>query len=153
MARKRTIPSRQIVVALAIGVVASLIGALIYSGVFAPRVYRVQIIPVEEGQPLKISTETLRETRNPDGILFVQATMTTKKDNGSIVVEVQPKDENVWYEQQVQQVGKRTYIARIQLGSKEWPIRGGEGYLLRASAGDDQAMARITVEKTPSGAE
>ena len=150
MAGKAGISARKIVIALVIGVVASVIGSLIYYTGVTPRAYAVQIIPVGEGDLLKIAADTLRETPNQDGILFVYATITTEEENAQVVVEVRPKEETVWYKQHVQQAGQKTHVARIQLGSKEWPISGGEAYLLRASSGNGKASARISVEQAPT---
>lgn len=94
---------------------------------------------------LKIGVQTLRKKPNQDGVLFVQAVITSEQGTTTPTVEVQPVDETKWYRQQVQEAGKRTYIARIQLGSREWPIRGGEAYLLRASNKQGEATARILV--------
>ena len=153
MARKKPIQAKKIVIGLVIAVVGSVVGTLIYVGAFTARVYRVQIIPIGERTLLKIGAQTLRKKPNQDGVLFVQAVITSDKASTTPMVEVQPVDETKWYKQHVQETGKSTYIARIQLGSREWPIRGGETYLLRASNNQGEATARISVERAPPGSE
>lgn len=141
---------KKVIRGLAIGIVGSLIAAgivTIIAYMRAPRVCTVQIALINEGKKVTIDSKTVREKPNRDGILFIYVTGSTKEYDGKLVVEVQPKDVPNWFKQDDAEAISGRYVAKIQLGSQEWPIRGGEGYILRVSAGEDLARASISVSR------
>ncbi|MHC4124472.1 MAG: hypothetical protein ACYSSI_12930 [Planctomycetota bacterium] len=136
--------------ALVLGVLAGLIATgiiTIVSVIRAPRNYKIQIMSINEGKKVAIDSKSVQEKRNKDGILFIYATGSTQEYEGKVIIEVQPKDVPNWFRQDDAEAINGRYIAKIQLGSQEWPICGGEGYILRVSAGEDSARAMISVNK------
>lgn len=142
---------KKVIKAIVIGVIASLIGASIVAIVSyyfkEPQTYDVQIISQAQGKSLSIDSKVLQETTNQDNILFIFATGSSKEYDGMLTVEVNPIDVKNWFGQEDVTPVNGTFTARIQLGSREWPIRGGEEYRLRVSSLDEEAEAIISVER------
>lgn len=141
---------KKVIIALSVGIIASLIAAgivMIFRFIGKPHICTVQIMSINEGKKVAIDSKTLEEKPNQDGILFIYVTGSTKEYDGKLMVEVQPKDVPNWFKQADAEAVNGRYIAKIQLGSREWPIRGGERYTLRVSLGDDWARAMISVSR------
>lgn len=112
--------------------------------------YAVQIEQQSPGKRhVTINNQEIEDLKpNQDGILFIYVTGATIEYNEILGVEVQVKDTPHWFKQDdVEPNDNNTFNARIQLGSREWHIRGGEQYNLKVSAGDDTATAKISVHR------
>ncbi|MHC4527544.1 MAG: hypothetical protein ACYS29_06685 [Planctomycetota bacterium] len=137
---------------LVIGIVAGFIVAVIvYLIIGRHPQYSVRISSSQDtGQQVVIKDQELADrTRNPDGILFLSVEGLVMQYEGKLAVEVRPDDVPDWFRQDDVEAVNGTFKGRIQLGSREWPIKGGERYVLRVSAGEAKATANILVIEQP----
>jgi len=114
-------------------------------------------MPATPGQ--RVTIRHILASRNEDGIIFILVKGTVHEYEGELAVAVRTKDAPEWSEHDkvewryhrhdngdVRQIGKSgEFVVDIQFGSNERPIRGGEEYLLRISAGEDSATASVTM--------
>ena len=131
-----------------IAIIAILIIAIINGCQKPPSSFQINIEPLNSGQHIAIDRKNIQGTPNKDGVLFVHVSGLTKEYDGNISIQVQPVDVPDWFEQDDATRSNGKFVARIQLGSVEWPIRGGERYTLKVSAGSDSALAQISVNRS-----